>query len=73
MEWLRFKKITKLKLDLKVWSRFGEAELSSWVGETPEGGEGMDEDEPDLPAWCNKVNMKEINHDLKTNLIVNSA
>ena len=34
---------------------FGETEISCWVGEMPLGAEYEEEEEPDLPAWCNKV------------------
>ena len=33
----------------------GMAEASVWVGEMPVGEEYLTEQEPDLPAWCNKV------------------
>ena len=33
----------------------GRAEASAWVGEMPVGEEYLAEQEPDLPAWCNKV------------------
>lgn len=29
--------------------------MEGWVGEYPENEEEGKEEEPDLPAWCNKV------------------
>ena len=38
-------------------NRMGEAEMTSWVGVTPSGLAGSaEEEEAELPAWCNKVN-----------------
>ena len=34
---------------------FGECEITCWVGEMPLGEDYLEEEEPDLPAWCNKV------------------
>ena len=40
-------------LSVVVSNKFGVAEMTAWLGEHPAGGER--EEEPDLPAWCNKV------------------
>ena len=29
--------------------------MAGWVGELPQGEPGSGQEEPDLPAWCNKV------------------
>jgi len=42
------------EFSVRATNRYGEAELSSWVGETG-GLPEAEQDEPDLPAWCNKV------------------
>merc|ERR1719242_2425778 len=41
------------ELSVVVSNRFGVAEMTAWLGEHPAGGER--EEEPYLPAWCNKV------------------
>ena len=40
---------------VRVSSNSGMTETSAWVGEMPVGEEYLAEQEPDLPAWCNKV------------------
>jgi hypothetical protein len=40
---------------VRVTNSCGRAEASAWVGEMPVGEEYLAEQEPDLPAWCNKV------------------
>ncbi len=40
---------------MRVTNSCGRAEASAWVGEMPVGEEYLAEQEPDLPAWCNKV------------------
>ena len=40
---------------VRVRNSCGTAEASAWVGEMPVGEEYLAEQEPDLPAWCNKV------------------
>jgi len=43
------------KLTVRARNSSGETEISSWIGEMPGGEELVEEEEPDLPAWCNKV------------------
>merc|ERR1712226_1025139 len=40
---------------VRVTNRYGTAQMAGWVGEYPLGEEEGKEEEPDLPAWCNKV------------------
>jgi len=40
---------------VRVTNKYGSAQMDGWVGEMPQGDEDNKEDEPDLPAWCNKV------------------
>merc|ERR1719318_1726106 len=40
---------------VRVSNKFGTAEMAGWVGEMPQGEDQNKEEEPDLPAWCNKV------------------
>merc|ERR1719422_806595 len=43
------------EFSVRVSNKHGAAEMVSWVGEYPAGQSPGGEDEPDLPAWCNKV------------------
>ena len=43
------------EFSVRVTNKYGAAEMVSWVGEYPAGQSPGGEDEPDLPAWCNKV------------------
>ena len=43
------------EFSVRVSNNYGVAEMESWVGEFPAGQDPGGEDEPDLPAWCNKV------------------
>ena len=40
---------------IRARNMFGECEITCWVGEMPLGEDYLEEEEPDLPAWCNKV------------------
>ena len=40
---------------VRASNRWGSAEMAGWVGELPQGEPGSGQEEPDLPAWCNKV------------------
>jgi len=40
---------------VRVTNRYGTAQMAGWVGEYPLGEDEGKEEEPDLPAWCNKV------------------
>jgi len=40
---------------VRVSNKYGTAEMGGWVGELPQGEDQNKEEEPDLPAWCNKV------------------
>merc|ERR1719336_1830177 len=43
------------EFSVRVTNKYGAAEMISWVGEYPLGEDEGKEEEPDLPAWCNKV------------------
>ena len=43
------------QLTVRVSNKYGEAVMESWIGEFPAGQDPGGEEEPDLPAWCNKV------------------
>jgi len=39
----------------RIANQYGVAEMTGWVGEMPASEETVKDEEPDLPAWCNKV------------------
>lgn len=39
----------------RISNQYGVTEMIGWVGEMPAGEETVKDEEPDLPAWCNKV------------------
>ena len=43
------------EFSVRVSNNFGSAVMESWLGEFPAGQDLTGEEEPDLPAWCNKV------------------
>merc|ERR1719225_981205 len=43
------------EFSVRVSNRYGSAQMAGWVGEYPLGEDEGKEEEPDLPAWCNKV------------------
>ena len=43
------------EFSVRVTNKFGSAVMESWLGELPVGQDLSGEEEPDLPAWCNKV------------------
>ena len=43
------------ELCVVVSNKYGVSEMRSWLGEYPAGQDPGGEEEPDLPAWCNKV------------------
>jgi len=43
------------EFSVRVTNKFGSAVMESWLGELPMGQDLSGEEEPDLPAWCNKV------------------
>jgi len=42
-------------MTVRVSNKHGSAEMESWLGDYPAGQDPGGEEEPDLPAWCNKV------------------
>ena len=43
------------ELSVVVSNRAGVAQMTAWLGEFPQGEDPAGQEEPDLPAWCNKV------------------
>jgi len=43
------------EFSVRVSNNYGSSSMESWVGEYPAGQDPGAEEEPDLPAWCNKV------------------